>query len=246
MPGASPVVVDSQQLNDQEPTLIEAKEESPKEEAQQGPDLWAPLTEPLKVRVSEKNFEVWLSSVRFFSSDESRLVLHVPNTFFQEYLAEHYTEVIQEELQKVGTAREVVFEVGPTKQEPTPEPNKEDTPQEILPKEDLSTPELRKIAKRKADREQLQAQCYARIHGKYEFMVFKYIDELKLLKAREAEEDRIEAERERAAFKEAWRDQRALPSHFWSDDKTNRKKVRQLVEQLERNKVTETNKPKRE
>jgi chromosomal replication initiator protein len=61
-------------------------------------NLWTSLITNLKERVSEQNFEIWLSSVRFLIADERRLRLQVPNTFFQEYLAEHYTEVIQEEL----------------------------------------------------------------------------------------------------------------------------------------------------
>ncbi len=61
-------------------------------------NAWQSLAPQLKVRVSEKNFEIWLSSVRLLSFDERRLVLQVPNTFFQEYLTEHYTEVIKEEL----------------------------------------------------------------------------------------------------------------------------------------------------
>jgi chromosomal replication initiator protein len=61
-------------------------------------NLWTSIITTLKERVSEQNFEIWLSSVRFLIADERRLRLQVPNTFFQEYLAEHYTEVIQEEL----------------------------------------------------------------------------------------------------------------------------------------------------
>jgi chromosomal replication initiator protein len=73
-------------------------------------NLWTSLTAPLKQRVSEQNFEIWLSSVRFLAVDEQRLLLQVPNTFFQEYLAEHYIEVIQEELlQKHNQHLEIEF-----------------------------------------------------------------------------------------------------------------------------------------
>ena len=87
-------------------------------------NLWTSLTASLKARVSEQNFEIWLSSVRFLIADERRLLLQVPNTFFQEYLAEHYTEVIQEELlRKHHKHLEIEFMIpgeAPEPKEPSP------------------------------------------------------------------------------------------------------------------------------
>lgn len=75
-------------------------------------NLWESLIPALKERVSEQNFSIWLSSVRPAFADERRIVLLVPNSFFQEYLSEHYAEVVKEELYR-KTRREyrVQFEV---------------------------------------------------------------------------------------------------------------------------------------
>ena len=212
-------------------------------EVQTEPSVWDQVTEPLKVRVSEQNFEIWLSSVRFVTAQE-KIVLGCPNTFFQEYLSDHYKDVIKEELQKLGERRDVVFEVIENPQ-PT-EPPKEVAPQEILPKEEFSSPVLSKIARRQESRRELADQCTTRLHGKFEFVVVKYSDDLKLLLAKEAEEDRLEALREQAAKKEAWLDQQAKRSHYWSDDKATPKSLRNLAQQMERNDLKGTHKPKRE
>jgi chromosomal replication initiator protein len=104
---------------------------------------WQSLAPQLKARVSEQNFEIWLSSVRFLNLDERRLLLQVPNTFFQEYLTEHYTEVIREELgRKYGLPLHVEFTTHQEKtkaEEPAPAAPvisiteaKEETPEEAL------------------------------------------------------------------------------------------------------------------
>ena len=250
---AQEVVVESQQPHDTEPQPTQAKEESPPLELDKGPNLWAPLAEPLKERVSPQNFEIWLSSVRFLSADELRLVLQVPNSFFQEYLAEHYTEVIEEELQKAGNARKVSFEAGSAPPDvalpKTPEPAKEAAPQKEAPRPALS-PMSPKRARREAARNELKERCGVRLSsGKWEFIIADYTSKLKLLEADEADEDRREKieelRRAKDALEEARRDQFAKKSNWWSEDKTP-KKIRQLAEQLERAEKKGTNHPKRE
>lgn len=256
LPGGAIGVADSQPSHQEpiprEPAPIESKEESPaptneassKEEVQTEPSLWDEVTAPLKERVSEDNFRIWLSSVRFVTA-QTQIVLGCHNTFFQEYLSEHYKDVIKEELQKLGERRDVVFEVIENPQ-PT-EPPKEEAPlQEVLPKEELSSPVLSKIARRQEARRELADQCTTRLHGKFEFVVVKYSDDLKLLLAKEAEEDRLEALREQAAREEAWLDQQIKRSYYWSDDKATPKRIRKLAQQIERNDLKGTNKPKRE
>ena len=210
--------------------------------------MWDQVTEPLKVRVSEKNFEIWLSSVRFFSSNESRLVLHVPTPFFQDYLKNHYTAVIEEELENLGAKREVVFEVGILAPQEEPQLPKEVAPiQEILPKEELSTMSPKR-ARREAARDKLKERCCVYQFGRSTFIIAEYSSKLKLLEAEEAEEDRREKieelRRAKDALDEARRDQQAKPSHHWSDDKLTTKKIRQLLEQIVRDEKNGT--PKRE
>jgi hypothetical protein len=259
--GGSPFVAESQQLHDQEHTTIEAKEvvaesqqlhdtapqttrakESPTIELDPGPDLWAPLVEPLKERVSEQNFETWLSSLRFVSSNEPNLVLACPNTFFQEYLTKHYAEVIQEELQKAGHTREVLFELGQqTAAEATQEPAKEAAPQAteapVLPP--LSPKEEIRLRRRLMAREEATSRKSGLNHK-------LLVSLLNVIEAAEAKEDQLDAEQQKAAMKEAWRDQWAKPSSWWSDDKTNNKKLRQLAAQAQRDNKKGTHQPKRE
>ena len=237
----SGIVADSQQTHDQEHTT-EAHEESPTEDIDKGEDLWAPLVEPLKERVSEQNFETWLSSLRFVSSREPNLVLACPNTFFQEYLDEHYKEVIQEELQKTGYVREVLFELGQqTAAEATQEPAKESKPQAaeapVLPP--LSPKEEIRLRRRLMAREEATSRKSGLNHK-------LLVSLLNVIEAAEAKEDRLEAEQQKAAMKEAWRDQWAKPSSWWSDDKTTNKKLRQLAAQAQRDNKKGTHQPKRE
>jgi DnaA N-terminal domain len=262
LPGSSPLVAESQQTHDQEHTTLEAKEvvaesqqlhdtapqttkayeESPTLELEKGPDLWAPIVEPLKERVTEQNFETWLSSLRFVSSIEPNLVLACPNTFFQEYLTKHYTEVIQEELQKAGHTREVLFELGQqTTAEATQEPAKETQPQAteapVLPP--LSPKEEIRIRRRLMAREEATSRKSGLNHK-------LLVSLLNVIEAAEAKEDQLEAEQEKAARREALRDQWAKPSSWWSDDKVTNKKLRQLAAQAQRDNKKGTHQPKRE
>lgn len=75
-------------------------------------DLWRVVAPSVKARVNgdQDNFEIWLSSVRFLGAEGDQLQLSAPNTFFVEYLTEHYAEVIQEELHAAtGQHYEVKF-----------------------------------------------------------------------------------------------------------------------------------------
>jgi hypothetical protein len=121
--GALPVLA-AQQANSTPTTTIQLT-----------PNIWQALAPQLKVRVSEQNFEVWLSSVRLLSFDERRLVLQVPNKFFQEYLTEHYTEVIKEELlSKYNKPYELEFVALPAPPEvEKPAPVVPETPAETDP-----------------------------------------------------------------------------------------------------------------
>jgi DnaA N-terminal domain len=245
---AKEVVAESQQPHDTAPQTTRAKEESPTLELDKGPDLWAPIAEPLKERVSAQNFEIWLSSVRFVSATEQKLVLACPNSFFQEYLTEHYTEVIQEELQKIGAAREVSFEVGIQTPKEAP-PTRQEPAKEAEPPKKEAAPMSPKRARREATRDQLKERCCVYQNGRSTFLISDYTSRLALLKAEEDEEDRREKleelRRAKEAIDEARRDQFAKKSHWWSEDKTP-KKLRQLSEQLDRADKKGTNQPKRE
>lgn len=101
-------------------------------------DLWTPITQALEERVDPKNFETWLSSVRFHSSQEHTITLIAPNPFFQEYLTGHYTDVIEEQF---ALHYDQVFEVEfiaqdqPAEEPPKPEP----PPRPPTPREEIAT-----------------------------------------------------------------------------------------------------------
>lgn len=89
--------------------------------------------------MSETNYELWLSSCQVSRMDLLSLELHVPNAFFQEYLSEHYKEVIQEVLRSEGHPRAVSFVVAPQKRAtaPTEPPKTRDTKPEKSAREKL-------------------------------------------------------------------------------------------------------------
>lgn len=89
------------------------------------PNLWQAILPALRERVNEQNFEIWLSSVRFSRADDRALSLLVPNTFFQEYLSEHYTPVIEEELFRRTQRRYRVEFLVQQREKPPEEPAKE-------------------------------------------------------------------------------------------------------------------------
>ncbi len=97
------------------------------------PNLWNRIEQRLRDRVNEQNYEIWLSSCRASGDDGETLTLLVPNAHFEEYLADHYTEVIQEVLYSVSP-RKVVFVARPQLPEPPkpPPPPKPKTPEEEL------------------------------------------------------------------------------------------------------------------
>jgi hypothetical protein len=117
--------------------------EKPKQEkaapVPQGPNLWTDLAAALTARVSEENFDRWLCTLRFVSTEEideanARLVLQVPNSFFQEYLAENYTAVIQEVLAaKYNQLFQIEFVVLDAKKEELPSPAPVETTQSQTP-----------------------------------------------------------------------------------------------------------------
>lgn len=97
------------------------QETTMQEQSPDSPNLWTALLPALTQLVGEQSADIWLSSVRFLSADDSRLQLQVPNDYFQEYLTEHYQEVIEEQLHAAhGKRFTVEFIVAAPKSEPTP------------------------------------------------------------------------------------------------------------------------------
>ena len=54
-------------------------------------DLWPKVTEALKERVGQQNFDIWIKPIHFISREGEKVELEVPNRFFKEWISEHYS-----------------------------------------------------------------------------------------------------------------------------------------------------------
>ena len=61
-------------------------------------NLWAKVTDSLKERVGQQNFDIWIKPISFISAHGEKVELEVPNRFFKEWISEHYASQIQEVL----------------------------------------------------------------------------------------------------------------------------------------------------
>jgi chromosomal replication initiator protein len=61
-------------------------------------DIWSKVTDSLKEKVGQQNFDIWIKPIHFVSMDGDTLELEVPNRFFKEWINEHYSPHIKEVL----------------------------------------------------------------------------------------------------------------------------------------------------
>src|SRR5512139_764658 len=59
-------------------------------------NLWTKVTDSLKERVGQQNFDIWIKPISFVSMQGDSVELEVPNRFFKEWINEHYAFQIQE------------------------------------------------------------------------------------------------------------------------------------------------------
>jgi chromosomal replication initiator protein len=59
-------------------------------------DLWDKVTDSLKERVGQQNFDIWIKPIHFISIAEENVELEVPNRFFKDWIQEHYASHIKE------------------------------------------------------------------------------------------------------------------------------------------------------
>jgi chromosomal replication initiation ATPase DnaA len=66
-------------------------------------ELWNTVLLGLKRRVSEDNFELWFSSLKFAGVDEKRkkLVVAAINSFMRDYLDDNFRDMIEREARPV-------------------------------------------------------------------------------------------------------------------------------------------------
>lgn len=70
--------------------------------------LWADVLEHLKLRVSREGFETWLLPTRARSVKDDMVEVEVPNSFFADWIGQHYASEIRTVLAEV-TGREYVL-----------------------------------------------------------------------------------------------------------------------------------------
>jgi len=63
-------------------------------------ELWEQTLGELKDRLSGENFDTWLAPVRCDGVEDGRVVLRIPNRFFQDWISSNYLELILEVLQE--------------------------------------------------------------------------------------------------------------------------------------------------
>ncbi len=59
-------------------------------------DIWSNVSDSLKDRVGQQNFDIWIKPIHFVSIDGEKVELEVPNRFFKEWINEHYSPQIRE------------------------------------------------------------------------------------------------------------------------------------------------------
>ena len=59
-------------------------------------NFWTKVTDSLKEKVGQQNFDIWIKPISFVSMQGDSVELEVPNRFFKEWINEHYAFQIQE------------------------------------------------------------------------------------------------------------------------------------------------------
>lgn len=60
--------------------------------------LWENLLEGIKTKLSNQNFETWITPINFISYEDNRLTIEVPNKFFKIWIEDNYKSIIKETL----------------------------------------------------------------------------------------------------------------------------------------------------
>ena len=86
--------------------------------------LWNSILSEAQKRVRKQQFDTWFSNIDFVGLHEKTLRLSVPNTFFRDWLRNHYSKVIEESAKTVtGSDVEIKFSLSnndPAKEEDPP------------------------------------------------------------------------------------------------------------------------------
>lgn len=77
-------------------------------------NLWLQTLQELQKKLNPQIFERWFSPTRGFHLQNNTLTVHVPDSFFKEWLIDHYTTTINDAVRELGGRELLVeFEVDP-------------------------------------------------------------------------------------------------------------------------------------
>ncbi len=90
-------------------------------------DLWIKVTDALREKVGQQNFDIWIKPIHFISGEGEKVELEVPNRFFKEWINEHYSVHIKEAFSLLTQAPcQLQFRIRnekPNGKDPTPQPS---------------------------------------------------------------------------------------------------------------------------
>ncbi len=87
-------------------------------------EVWKRVLDNLREEVSEKNIKTWLNPLKIANASDGRLVLEVPNRFYQDWIRENYEETIRQHVSNIlnaPTTIEYLVSDSPKEEEPEQE-----------------------------------------------------------------------------------------------------------------------------
>ena len=67
--------------------------------------LWEKTVKIIKEKISQQNFETWISPIRIDALEGDQATLAVPNRFFRDWLVENFLDVIREAMKSAAGVR---------------------------------------------------------------------------------------------------------------------------------------------
>ena len=64
--------------------------------------IWEEVKSQVRPAISEKSFQLWISSMVFLENNDDTLVLGCPNKFARNWIVDNYRDIIEDKLDKVG------------------------------------------------------------------------------------------------------------------------------------------------
>jgi chromosomal replication initiator protein len=83
--------------------------------------IWSKISELLQGRINEQSFQTWLKPVQPKSMTDGRLLLQVPNSFFADWIEQHYLPIVEEAAKEVtGSPLRISFCIAPEEESRPP------------------------------------------------------------------------------------------------------------------------------